>query len=330
MPPHEKYPGWVVTRTARNLPFKRCNSEKVGEDGCREYSFLPCIHGCGVEVRILTDNLEKHKNGRIEDHLQTCVKLDDSARPTKKPRNAVAISLLRRLDDGVPIENSAHQALLSRLQGRFQWSEESASTPPTNKPKPSKESNQDTSTSVIYKLILIPEDRAVYTGKTRHEKTRLTGHASRSSKCRLVRNAFRKHGRWAFRLEVQLRCAHADADANESLMIVKNKTMFPEGYNLRHGASAGAEEEEGLSTAMTRSCTGVMPFQGMGDEMLAESEACADLADILHEDTVSPGEEADSLLREMIRDVHPDRQSPDKTYTPDQVTAMLNAVRNVV
>ncbi len=42
------------------------------------------------------------------------------------------------------------------------------------------------------------------------------------------------------------------------------------------------------------------------------------------------GEDADGLLREMIRQVHPDRQTTEKTYTAEEVTAMLNSVREVL
>ena len=73
-----------------------------------------------------------------------------------------------------------------------------------------------------------------------------------------------------------------------------------------------------------------MSFQGAADELQAESEACADLADVLLDLDETKGEDVDGLLREMIRQVHPDRQTTEKTYTAEQVTAMLNGVREVL
>ena len=203
-------------------------------------------------------------------------------------------------------------------------------TSKTNIPKSSRITTSS-STTVVYALVFIPENRYIYTGKTGREHARFNEHASRSSKCRLVRNGFRKHGRKSFRLEVLLRCQPEDADANESLLIMKNNTMYPRGYNLRHGSAAGADDDdEGYSSALTASCTGVVAFKGAADELQAESEAYAALAEDLGDLEETHDDDVDGLLREMIRNVHPDRQDAEKTYTATEVTAMLNEVRGAM
>jgi len=91
----------------------------------------------------------------------------------------------------------------------------------------------------IYSITYKPTGLCVYTGKTKDPEHRLSGHASRGSKCRLIRNAIRKHGIKNFSLDPIIRCRAADADANESHWIIKNNTLYPAGYNLRHGSMAG-------------------------------------------------------------------------------------------
>ena len=58
----------------------------------------------------------------------------------------------------------------------------------------------------IYALVYIPTGKRVYTGRTKDPDRRLGQHASKGSKCRLVKNAFRKHGRKSFALEPIMRC----------------------------------------------------------------------------------------------------------------------------
>eukprot|EP00966_Prymnesium_polylepis_P050524 1169525-Prymnesium_polylepis.1 len=133
-------------------------------------------------------------------------------------------------------------------------------------------------TVTIYKLVYIPEERDVYTGRTKDPERRLGQHASKNSKCRLVRNGFRKHGRKSYRLDVLMRCNEADAVANESAWIIRNNTMYPNGYNLVHGSVAG-EDRDGKE--LVPSFTGVVPFTGVADEVAATSEAWGDLASVL-------------------------------------------------
>ena len=53
-------------------------------DGLREYAILPCVHGCGAELAMLSDG--KQKIQVIEDHLAECARLDAADRPAKKAR----------------------------------------------------------------------------------------------------------------------------------------------------------------------------------------------------------------------------------------------------
>ena len=65
----EKYPGFVVTRTARKGPKRK--NVSVDEDGLCEYSYMPCQH-CHDELQLLSSSLKSCKAAVIHDHLTTC------------------------------------------------------------------------------------------------------------------------------------------------------------------------------------------------------------------------------------------------------------------
>ena len=93
-PSREKYPEWVVTKTERLPPSRKCKPELLGEDGMREYSFFECVNGCGVGVKVLSDSLKQHKNQAIDDHLSTCQAIEEADRPAKVARGAIPVSIL--------------------------------------------------------------------------------------------------------------------------------------------------------------------------------------------------------------------------------------------
>ena len=180
----------------------------------------------------------------------------------------------------------------------------------------------------IYALVYIPTGKRVYTGRTKDPDRRLGQHASKGSKCRLVKNAFRKHGRKSFALEPIMRCRDSDGDANESFWIIQNKTLYPDGYNLRHGSMAG--EDDVLATALVPTCTGVVPFNGLADEVRACAEGWESVAEIV-EGLDDSANDADDLCKDLLRQVHPDAHGGEsRVYTAGDVSAMLNAVREVV
>lgn len=196
----------------------------------------------------------------------------------------------------------------------------------------------------IYKLTF--KGRAVYTGRTKDLARRLRQHAGRTSSCRMVRQAFKRYGRDKFGIESLVLCRPEDADANESYYIEANGTMYPNGYNLRHGATAGAEAV-GENRLMEAAEASIVPFTGEADETRAYVEAWTDVADILEtkdeeeEEHKRTGEDKDgssvyssvsavdrrceAVLRERLRVVHPDR-SGERTYTSSEVTAMLTGI----
>ena len=63
----ERYPEWVAVRTERRKPRRVGAGTKVDADGLREYAIMPCVHGCGAELAMLSDG--KQKIQVIEDHL---------------------------------------------------------------------------------------------------------------------------------------------------------------------------------------------------------------------------------------------------------------------
>jgi hypothetical protein len=227
--------------------------------------------------------------------------------------------------------------------------EASGEMPPPAEARPAKEARTDAKFAgedqrlvTIYGLVLVPEGRVVYTGRTNDPDRRLAQHARRSSQCRLVRNAFKKHGRKSFRLDVLMRCRAADAKANEAAWILKNGTLYPCGYNLTHGATAG--EELDLAKQLVPAFAGVVPFEGEEEAVEAISESWVDLAQVLAEGKVAEEqrEEAeqreaekreaakravDGAFRSVLRETHPDRAGAERSFTANEVAALLNAAR---
>lgn len=182
----------------------------------------------------------------------------------------------------------------------------------------------DEDSATIYSIIYKPTGQPVYVGRTKDPHRRLHEHASKVSKCRLVKNAFLKHGRSSFTLEPIMRCSIGDADANESYWIVKKNTLYPNGYNLRHGSKAG---EETASLAIVPLCTSVIGFTGVSDEARACAEAWTDIAEIVEsvedEDRI---QEAQRLCKDMIRNAHPDKNH--RSFSSADVCVMLNTIRD--
>ena len=183
----------------------------------------------------------------------------------------------------------------------------------------------------IYKLTYLPENRAVYTGRTKDPERRLVQHGSASCKCRLVRDAMRHYGRSKFKIEPIMRCNASDADANESHYIMANKTMYPEGYNLRHGSKAGCVGDGDMLVAEFAS--GIYETGDVADVISAEIECLSakieclyDLAEICKDEECTG---TDELCKQLLRKVHPDKAG-DTVYSATEVTAMLNKVRESV
>lgn len=177
----------------------------------------------------------------------------------------------------------------------------------------------------IYKLVFKPENRVVYTGKTCNTQKRLKQHASKTSGCRLIRNAIRRHGISQFSIEPIVKCQSADADANESYYIVANNTMYPNGYNLRHGSEVGEDSDEDVRVAtFTR---GIISFKNVTDQLRSQMDATADLIEICED--LEDCSVVDEVCRDLLRDVHPDRAG-ERSFSANEVAAMLNTVRESV
>jgi len=175
----------------------------------------------------------------------------------------------------------------------------------------------------IYKIVYRPDNRAVYTGRTKNTERRLKQHASRSSGCRLLRNAIRRYGISKFAIQPIVRCMPDDADANESYYIMTNNTMHPNGYNLRHGSMAGVENDNEVALIPTS----MIAFEGVAEELRAQAEATHDVAELCEE--LEDSSTTDNICRDILRDVHPDRAG-DRSYSAGDVAAMINTVRESV
>lgn len=195
---------------------------------------------------------------------------------------------------------------------------------PAPKRKARDEPTQGETLVTIYKIVYLPDNRAVYTGRTKNTERRMRQHASASSGCRLLRNAIRRHGIGKFAIQPIVRCMPTDADANESYYIMSNRTMHPNGYNLRHGSMAGIDRNDEESALVA---TGIVNFECAADELRAQSEAALDVATICED--LEDCSATDDVCRGFLREVHPDHAG-DRSYSSNEVSAMLNAVRESV
>ena len=90
----EKYPAWVSSHTERRKPRRIAAKTQMDDDGCREYSIIACVHGCGAEIPVLSSSFSAHKNQAIDDHLAQCTAIRDDERPLKKHRGGVSMRAL--------------------------------------------------------------------------------------------------------------------------------------------------------------------------------------------------------------------------------------------
>ena len=303
MAPPKKYLDFSERR------FSRISKVNPHANDLLTYVGITCPH-CKVEfVEISECNLSNDKAGQCLLHLRVC----EAAR-------AAGVH-------APPRKRRATQPVADLVETQTVHVRSAQSSPKRRKASPSTKGD---GIVTIYALTYLPTGARVYTGRTKDPDRRLAQHASRGSKCRLVRNAFRKYGRKNFGLEPILRCHEADADANESFWIIENKTLYPDGYNLRHGSKAGEEDDDSLATALVTACTGVIPFTDFADEALACAEGWADVAEMAG-DLESSTNEADELCKDFLRQVHPDAHGEEiRVYSADEVAAMLNAVREAV
>ncbi len=261
------------------------NAVRGGPDATRLYIPITCPYCKVVFVNVPATRLDVSKASKCKDHLLVCQAAKDA---------------------GVVVEPPVKRD--REAEGEFA--------------SPKRTAAASDGEVVIYALVFLPTGQRVYTGRTKDPARRLNCHAARNSKCRLVRNAFRKYGRKNFSLEVILKCQASDADTNESYYIIQNNTLYPKGYNLRHGSMAG--EESDTESVIVPACTGVVAFQGFADEANACAEAWQDVADIAG-DLEDASNEADEVCKDLLREVHPDKN--DQTYSAAEVAAMLNTVR---
>jgi len=233
-----------------------------------EYAIFTCPH-CNTPFEMPSASVKKFKSSRCLKHLQICPK------------------------SGTSDKNNTPPVFKKRKQD--QRNEYTERTDHTN-------------LITIYKLIYKPENRAVYTGRTKNLlEDRFKQHASRTSGCRLVRNAIRRYGMSKFAIEPIVRCHPDDADTNESYYIMANKTLHPDGYNLRHGSKAG-DDSAGKTpivplTPKNDSC------EDVHDDLRAHSDAMSDLALLCDIVEGNLDEDAESMSLALLCEVHSKRNS---------------------
>ena len=156
--------------------FKENKLPKLGSGDSVErlYCVFECPH-CEAEIDVPESSVVHKKGNACKAHLATCPNYTPTA-PKETDFAAENLRLKQLLQDKRPAKRARPE------------------------------------TMVIYALLL--EGNFVYTGKTANPDARLGSHASRSSQCRLVRNAFKKHGRAKFTLKVLMRCSADPPDTS--------------------------------------------------------------------------------------------------------------------
>lgn len=319
--PTKKYNDFAEGDEVEKLAKQQPQNSKVPL--VRTYIPVSCPHCSNVFVEIAKERITSNKASECRDHLKVCA----SEAAKKDPRRKPVITETKATPND---PKRKHVIDVSSVPSAKRVRGDGPSHVEEDAPKPTPEPPADDDIVTIYALIFLPTAKRVYTGRTKDTDRRLNQHASRGSKCRLVRNAFRRHGRKSFALEPILRCRASDADANESYWIIQNQTLYPNGYNLRHGSKAGEGDDGALDTALVPVCTGVVPFEGFADEAKACAEGWEDVAEIACGIDESRNE-VDEVCKDLLRQVHPDTHSGKaRTYTATEVAVMLNTVRGAV
>ena len=252
MPNPPKYQLWDESE-----PFEDLDKHSEGTGRKRMYISITCPHCNVVFTRVTADRLKTQKSTSCKAHLQECEVYNGKPIPRKRPRSledrvkAMKAEvkrlehLLQESQQHTPVkEETSEQSLITTqdIPSTYSSEEEDNIQPLTVKKEPVNfEVDQSQARVTIYKLVFLPENRPVYTGRTKDLVNRMQQHASRHSQCRLVRNAIRRHGIKSFTIEPIMWCKADDADVNESYWIMQNNTLYPNGYNLRHGSKAGEE-----------------------------------------------------------------------------------------
>lgn len=191
--------------------------------------------------------------------------------------------------------------------------------------QPDRHKRQQTEKRIaIYVIVRKLTLKIVYVGKTCDVARRFQQHASYTSQCRLLREAFLKEGRHNFEIKPLMFCSESDADKNESTMIAKLNTIHPSGLNLRCGSRAGVEETDASLTTIDNNCTDVVQFENVSDESDATAQGWADVAQMLKDG--DDGQSVDGVCKKYLKLVHPDVSKQD-TFSAAEVAAIVNDIR---
>lgn len=213
---------------------------------------------------------------------------------------------------------------LKGLVGDDKVTDKTASTQPANKDEPAHKRQKTEKRIAIYVIVHKLTLKIVYVGKTCDVARRFKQHASYTSQCRLLREAFLKEGRHNFEIKPLMFCSESDADKNESTMIAKLNTIHPNGLNLRCGSRAGVEETDASLTTIDDSCTDVVAFENISDESDATAQGWADVAQMLKDG--DDGEDVDIVCKKWLKKIHPD-VSKQETFSAAEVAAIVNDIR---
>jgi len=80
--------------------------------------------------------------------------------------------------------------------------------------------------------------------------------SNKKNQCHYLNSSIRKHGKENFKVELLKNCSIKNADVIESEEIIRNNSLFPNGYNLNTGGKSAKHTEE----SRKRVSTGVINY----------------------------------------------------------------------
>ncbi len=184
---------------------------------------------------------------------------------------------------------------------------------------------------MFYALIYVPENRAVYIGKTNNTQRRFNEHSRCRSACRLVCDFIQEKGKEHFRIDPILCCNDTDIDCNESFYILQMNTIYPNGLNLRHGSKAGITQ----NNTQLMSPPSNIGFPNISEELKAISNAWIDISEMysylicLDQQKEELQQDIKTKINTFLKEVHPDKNS-SKAFTSNEVSEMLIALKQLI
>lgn len=135
-----------------------------------------------------------------------------------------------------------------------------------------------------------------YIGRTTNFRRRMGQHEKISSKCTLIRNAFLKYGVDAMKRQILVAGNEEDMKRCETAYITELGTIWPYGYNMKVGDTAGDDGENSIVPISTWREEGIVEYTELTDLMKMEARRQVD--DLIC--GLLKGDGNESILQEIL------------------------------